>query len=359
MMIRTFAFCAAAALAAACGPTNAATLALPFKVPASTGKPRACDERVPGAVVSLAVTSRYDQTDATKSTIDEDAEEAYQEGMKPVRDFLGDVSLKATRYVESGGKKTDEAACALAWMAGWAKADALTDLDTRQAVLSSTRIVAGLAMSYIQVKDAKAGSPEDRAEIEAWFGRLGKLIRSHFTDGGDSRRTSDRQNHRYWAGFSLAAVGVATGSRADLDWAVNSYKIGACQIQADGTLPLELARGKRARDYHIHATAPLVMTAELAAANGIDAYALCDGAIHRLVRFDIAILKDAKIIEDMTGERQLKLPTKNGMIRGDRVAWLAPYLKRFPEARTALGTLRLPDRMTSSNLGGNLSVLFP
>lgn len=358
-MIKFLAALTLTAAVAAGGPAFAGGLAMPFKVPASTGKPATCDERAPAPVVSLAVTSRYDQSDKTKSTIDADAEDAYQEGMKPLRDFLGDVSTMATRYMESEGRKTGEAACALAHMAAWAKADALTDLDTRQAVLSTTRIVAGLAMAYLQVRDAKAGTSDDRKAIEAWFARLGGMIRPHFSDGGDSRRTSNRQNHRYWAGFSLAAVAVATGRRADMDWAVNSYRIGVCQVEPDGTLPLELARGKRARDYHIHATAPLVMIAELAAANGIDAYGLCDGAIHRLVRFDLAILNDASIIEELTGERQLKLPTKNGVIRGDRVAWLAPYFRRFPEKRAALGALRLPDRMTASTLGGNLSTLFP
>ena len=46
-----------------------------------------------------------------------------------------------------------------------------------------------------------------------------------------------------------------------LDWGVESYRIGACQIDARGALPLELEREKKARDYHLHAVAPLVMIA--------------------------------------------------------------------------------------------------
>ena len=339
-------------------PASAATLALPFKVPAPTGPAASCEDGSPKPVVSLAVKSRYDQSDKTKSTIDEDAEEAYQEGMKPIRDFLSDVSRSATRYTESGGSKTAEAACALAWMADWARADALSDLDTRQAVLSTTRIMAGLSLAYAQVRPAPVGTPDDRAAIEAWLQGFAETVKTHFSADGTDERTSDRQNHRYWAGFAVAAIGVVTGDRADLEWGVKSYEIGACQIEPNGVLPLELARGKRARDYHIHATGPLVMIAELAAANGIDAYGACDGALHKLIKFDLDMIRDPSEIEDLSGDEQLKLPTRDGAIRGDRIAWLAPYLKRFPERKAVAEGIALPERMTSSNLGGNLRTLF-
>ncbi|WP_181702168.1 alginate lyase family protein [Chthonobacter albigriseus] len=342
------------------GPASAAMLALPFPVPSvkASGSPATCGNRAPKAVVSLAVTSRYDQSDKTKSTIDDDAEEAYQQGMKPIRDYLADVSQMATRYTESNGARVKEAACALAWMAAWAKSGALTDLDTRQAVLSSTRIMAGLSISYAQVKNAHAGTPEDRALIDAWLQEFADLVKGNFSADGTDDRSSDRQNHRYWAGFSVAAIGVVTGDRDDLAWGFTSYKIGACQIRADGVLPMELARGKRARDYHIHATGPLVMIAELAAANGMDAYGACGGAIHRLVKFNLDMIRDPRTVEAMTGEKQLKIPTRSGAIRGDRVAWLAPYLKRFPQKRSVVAGIKLPERLTSSNLGGNLGTLF-
>ena len=51
------------------------------------------------------------------------------------------------------------------------------------------------------------------------------------------------------------------------------------------------------------------------------------------------------------------IPTRDGTIRGDRIAWLAPYFARFPDRRAA-STLRLPERMTSANLGGNLAAYF-
>lgn len=355
MRASTFAILMALAL-----PADAGSLKLPFATvaPQKKASPDVCASKPPKPVVSLAVTSRYDQSDKTKSTIDEDAEEAYQEGMKPIRDWLAEVSQMATRYTESEGKKTKEAACAIAWMAAWAKGGAMLDLDTRQALLSTTRILAGVSISYAQVRAAPVGTAEDRKLIEDWFRRYAELVKGNFSKDGSATRSSDRQNHRYWAGFSVAAIGVVTGDRKNLEWGVKSFEIGACQIRADGALPLELARGKRARDYHIHATAPLVMIAELAVANGIDAYKLCGGALHRLVKFNVDMIRDPRGVEAITGEKQLKLPTRSGALRGDRIAWLAPYLKRFPEKRSLIEGLKMPERMTSSNLGGNLGALF-
>ncbi len=354
--IRTLVLLAGSLVAAS---PAAAALALPFDVPAPAAipEPELCGEPVPAPVLSLAVSSRYDQTDASRSTLDEAADAAYQESMEPLRDFASAVTRHASRFVESGGTRADSAACVVDFLAAWARADALGDLATRQAVLSTTRVVAGLAVAWRIVMETPYGDPAERRLVGAWFARLADDIRPHYSLGGE-RRLSDRQNHRYWAGFAVAAAGVVTGRRDDLDWGVESFRIGACQIRPDGALPLELDRGKRARDYHLHATAPLVMIAELAAANGVDAYGICGGALHRLVDFNLAAVADPSALEAMTGTRQLALPTREGTVRGDRIAWLAPYLARFPEARARLRGLEVPDRLTSSNLGGNLSAYF-
>lgn len=334
-------------------------LRVPFKLPVlAYSTATACPAVPPTPVVTLSVSSKYDQTDPERATVDDDALEAYLEDMAPVKDYLATVSAMATRYVESDGRRLVEAACVLRYLETWARSSALTDLTTRQSVLSTTRILSGLAMAYRQVKGAPVGTNATRRTIDAWLGRIADEVKAAFTSDG-SGPLSNRQNHRYWAGFAVAAVGVATGDRTDLDWAVNSYRIGACQIRMDGTLPLELARGERARDYHIHAVAPLVMTAELAEANGIPTYSLCSGAIHRLVSFVAGQIRDPGSIEAMTGQQQVEIPVRDGYLRGDRIAWLAPYASRFPSRSSAARALPLPERMTSTDLGGNLAALFP
>jgi poly(beta-D-mannuronate) lyase len=333
---------------------NAASLSSPFVPVAPKGDAAECSDAAPEPVVSLAVTSIYDQSDESRSTIDQDQFDEYTEGMSGVRDFLTYVTKAASDYVASGGKKVAKAACALAWIDAWARGDAISDLGTRQSALSATRIVAGAGMAYLAVRPYAEATGFDSSAIEAWFKTRANDFVAVYE--GDAERGSNNSNHRYWGGFAVAVSGVVSGDRLLLDWGIESYRIGVCQIDARGALPLELERDKKARDYHLHAIAPLIMIAELAEANGNDAYALCDGAMHRLVKFALTSVEDPGEIEQLTGAKQVKLPTSDGAIRGDRLAWVEPYFKRFGGSEADYG-IKLNRPLFSSNLGGRLTVM--
>ena len=333
-------------------PVSAAGLVSPFSPVPPQSQSAKCDDTPPEPVVSLAVTSMYDQNDESRSTVDEDQLEEYTEGMYGLRYFLTYVTKAASDYVASGGKKVGKAACALAWIDAWAKGHAMSDLDTRQSALSSTRIVAGMGMAFLAVRPYAEASGTDTSAIQAWFkGRATDFI-AIYERSGD--RGSNRSNHRYWGGFAVAVSGVVANARQLLDWGIESYRIDVCQVDARGALPLELERDKKARDYHLHAIAPLVMIAELAEANGTDAYGLCDGAMHRLVKFALTAVGDPDEIEEITGAAQVKLPTDDGAIRGDRLAWVEPYFKRFGGSEKDYG-IRVDRPLFSSNLGGRLT----
>jgi poly(beta-D-mannuronate) lyase len=364
-MIRTISMvAAAAALAASLAPVAHAGnggLLLPYTVPAAAKNPSAlpsdCEAGIPDPVVMLKLESIYDQTDKSRSKIDAEAKQVYDNKLKPVRDFTAEVTEMANKYVASKGKDTGRALCALHWLSAWAQKDALAQLDSRQSSLSVTRILAGLALAYTQLpRDIAEFPASERSEIEAWLQRRAEAAIATYEDSGE--RKSNVQNHRYWGGLAAAAVGAATGRKDLLDWGVGSYKIGVCQIDSKGSLPLELARGSRARDYHLHALTPLIMIADLAQANGIEAYEMCDGAIHRLVRFSIEAVIDGGEIEEMAGKPQLALPRNDdGTIRGDRLAWIEPYLKRFP-SQDWISKLNFRRPLKSSKLGGNLTMLY-
>ncbi len=329
-----------------------AEMASPFPSVAPKGSPAECKDAAPEPVTSLAVTSIYDQSDKSRSTIDDDQFDTYTEGMSGVRDFLTYVTKAASDYVASGGKKVAKAACALAWIDAWAGGDAMSDLDTRQSALSTTRIVAGMGMAYLSIRPYAEATGFDTSAIEAWFKARAEAFVAVYEGSGD--RGSNRSNHRYWGGFAVAVSGVVADDRDLLDWGIESYRIGVCQIDARGALPLELERAKKARDYHLHAIAPLIMIAELAEANGTDAYGFCDGAMHRLVKFALTSVEDPDEIEALTGAKQVKLPTDDGAIRGDRLAWVEPYFKRFGGSEKDYG-IKLSRPLFSSNLGGRLT----
>lgn len=351
-VIRTVAASALLAGLLAAAPVSAAGLVSPFASVPPQSQSAKCDDTPPEPVVNLAVTSMYDQNDDSRSTVDEDQLEEYTEGMSGLRDFLTYVTKAASDYVASGGKKVDKAACALAWIDAWARGNAMSDLDTRQSALSSTRIVAGMGMAFLAVRPYAEASGTDTSAIEAWFKARAADFIAIYERSGD--RGSNRSNHRYWGGFAVAVSGVVADDRQLLDWGIESYRIGVCQVDARGALPLELERAKKARDYHLHAIAPLVMIAELAEANGTDAYGFCDGAVHRLVKFALTAVGDPDEIEEITGAAQVKLPTDDGAIRGDRLAWVEPYFKRFGGSETDYG-IKVDRPLFSSNLGGRLT----
>ena len=337
------------------GPASAIGLNSPF----ATLKPTmevdtqlTCPDQPPRAETSLSVTSIYDKTDPSHSTIDDDQYDEYSEAMSGVRDYLTAVTKYASDYVSSKGARVGSGVCAVTWLDAWTKADALSDLGTRQSALSATRIVAGMGVAWLAVRGVAEAMDYDPSVMAAWFERRATDFIATYEESGNLG--SNRSNHRYWGGFAVAASGVMAGNIDQLKWGVQSFKIGACQIRDDGALPLELNRKKRARDYHLHAIAPMVMIGELAAANGIDAYGLCDGAFQRLVKFALTQVEDPSLIVELTGTKQQTIPDRDGHPRGDRFAWVDPYFKRFGGSEADYGfTLDRP--LFSSNLGGRIT----
>ena len=142
--------------------------------------------------------------------------------------------------------------------------------------------------------------------------------------------TDVRNNHAYWAGQAAALSAAALNERALLAWGVDRYRLGASQIGADGTLPLEMARKSKAQHYHNFALMPLVLIAEIASQNGMDLYGEYGGAIRQLAGVVIDSLTDPGFLERLTGERQ---DWVGGLITGDSLAWAEPYYARFGDAR--------------------------
>jgi poly(beta-D-mannuronate) lyase len=314
-----------------------------------------CDVAVPKPVIELDLLSVYNQDDESRSTIDPARKKTYDAAIASTRVFSSNITKYSSNYVQSDGNRLEDAACVLAYMDAWAKADALSVMKTRQSALSTTRILAGTALAYIQVREAVSILKFDTTQIDAWLDRRAASIIPVYTETGDTR--SNKQNHRYWGGLAVAAIGVAIGKAEYLKFGMDSYEVGVSQIQPDGSLPLELARKKRARDYHLHATAPLVMIAELAFANGTDLYSAHDGAIHRLVDFELRAMKDPTEIENLTQAKMEAFPKDGAFLRGDRLAWTDAYFARFPEKR-ATYNLNVERPLYSSNIGGRVTVLF-
>ena len=188
-------------------------------------------------------------------------------------------------------------------------------------------------------------TPAQSDAIGAWMKTVAQQVEDYFEGLHQKGATSGRNNHFYWAGFAVMAAGIAADDRDLYSWGSGTYTFGVDQIQADGTLALEMDRGQRALHYHLFAIAPLVTMAELAQANGDDLYGYDHSRLKLLVSVSVSGLADNHFFQEKSGVAQ-DTP-KDGVISGSDISWLAPYARRFPSPEiTALlhGVPAAPDR---------------
>jgi poly(beta-D-mannuronate) lyase len=208
--------------------------------------------------------------------------------------------------------------------------------------------------AYLKIREADV-DPAALGRARDWIGRWAALVRDEY----EARPTlsSHRNNHLYWAAWSVGLAAAALDDRALLDWSVAKLRVGIDQIDDRGFLPLEVARRGRALHYHVFAAAPLVLGTELAAANGIDLYAYRDGALHRLIASTVAGLSDPTPFAEAAGATQ---ETK-GLINGGDLGWLEAYVARFPERPASKAAAQYLNRVRPTFnrwYGGDATLLY-
>ena len=154
---------------------------------------------------------------------------------------------------------------------------------------------------------------DDRAGIETWL----RSIAASTIDFYDYRAgpVSRRNNHRYWAGLAVGSIGYLLGDGEMIAWATKSYGLGVCQVDAGGHLPLEMARGSEALNYHVYALRPLFAFATLAAGNGDEIGEVCDGGLKRLAVATRAALADPDGFGRLVGTQQATMPRRDQLSR--------------------------------------------
>jgi poly(beta-D-mannuronate) lyase len=340
--------------------STASVFAEELKGPVDVPARRALAGRPLGAVACAAapapvrdIPAEPFYSDRAGSIVDPVRYAARERVVKPIGDFLGGVVKMADRWVESNPPQVEMARCALAWLDGWARADAMLGHVTAQGGYERKWTLGGLALAYLNIRDAPGLDAAAKARVEAWFARLAAEVRRYY-DRPPGRGVTDKlNNHRYWAALAVAASAVATGDRAGLDWAIEGYRLGVGQIDADGMLPLELARAGKALHYHAFSVAPLVMLAEIGAANGIDLYGERGGALERLVASVVEGLSDPAPFARRTGTKQDFVGARSGW----HVAWAEIWYARRRDV-SVVPLLRAYRPLRNNWLGGNLSLEF-
>ncbi|GAA0535377.1 poly(beta-D-mannuronate) lyase [Rhizomicrobium palustre] len=182
------------------------------------------------------------------SHIDPARHAAYEAAVEPIETNLGGIAKMA-----SAGDST----CTLQWLQSWAGGGAmLGKIEKEQAHYERKWVLAGLALSYAKVR--AAANAQTRDKIDNWLQSLADGVKAH----SDAYK-GVRNNHYYWEGLAVAATGAVTGNKADLDWGRHVFDFAMNEINDDGTLPREMARGTRALHYHFFSAEPLVMLASI------------------------------------------------------------------------------------------------
>lgn len=309
--------------------------------------------QAPEPVVSLAYGSRYTAESENRADLDEEANADVDEALEPIDEFIVELADGVTR-AQSGEEDAQAAAdCVIDAVHVWAEANALSQLETMNAKISSPSRVAGIAMAYLGAKPHTSARDLERQEvIEDWLEE--RVLASMDFFNNDAPPNASRNNLRAWAGFAAAAVAEATGNALIADWAAGTVELVACQADEDGALPLEMERGQRALHYHLHAVGPLVMSAALLSDEETDLFEICNGALHRIVAFVPTAFENPELVNAKAGEEQTYF---NGdELRGFELAWAEPYLSRFdsPELADLVEPLR---PLANSKLGGAQGLL--
>jgi poly(beta-D-mannuronate) lyase len=236
---------------------------------------------------------------------------------RPLTEWLAALQRPTERWVAL--RDAGEAACALALLDAWARADALLGGFNRQGGYHRKWALAGAAIAYLALRDAPAATPEVQARIGAWMGRVARPVGAFYDRplprSGPPPASELLNNHVAWAGLAVAAAGVAAGDRDLLRGGMALGERFLAQVTPEGAHPQELARGRMAIHYHLFALQAAAALARIGAAAGEPLSPAGRDALDRLARFTFAQAQDPARIAALAGAGQARLS-------GDR-PWLA------------------------------------
>jgi poly(beta-D-mannuronate) lyase len=284
-------------------------------------------------------------TDAAHSVIDETARREEMAMTRPLDDFTKQVADMSDRYLADHDVAAGQ--CVLQWIDAWAHDRAMlgqmVHINNDQSDYLREWVHAGTAIAYLKVR--ALATDEQRAQIDPWLKQLSVDNLAYW----DNPRKK-RNNHYYWTGVGIMATGVATNDDKLLDVARGIYEKGIGDIQSDGSLPMEMDRGKRALHYHNYALAPLVMIAEMARLKGQDWYAYDGHRINLLAERVASGARDSTWFAQQAGTRQEKWQAD-----GD-VGWVDFYRLRAPHPQL-FEALHNDGPYDNPRLGGNLTLM--
>lgn len=339
------------------GASSRSTLASPFAraetiaaAPTVLSGKINCEEP-PAAVRDIVTVSKFgsDGRLHDSTVIDPDDAAEYATDVRAVTVFSRRVSRLADGFADQSPTGVRNARCALLWMNDWAEQDALLGRVNPAGEAVRKWELGTLAAAYLKIRNAPH-DPVQAQRVRKWLAKLARAVQSDYSR--NLKNDSRANNHINWAAWSVMAAAIAADDEALFDWSLDRFRFALAQIDADGTLPLELKRRQLALAYHDFALAPLLLLQEGAAANDVSLTPSERAGLQRLIDLVLFGLADPRAMEFRTGYVQ-----DLTAITPTQLAWLEPYYARTrdPRAKALLDQYR---PLISTRLGGNLTLLF-
>jgi poly(beta-D-mannuronate) lyase len=283
--------------------------------------------------------------DAAHSVIDEAKKRANTEMTQPLDDFTKQVADMSDLY--RGKQDVAAGKCAIEWISSWARDGAMlgtmVHINNDQSDYLRQWVLDGVSISYLKTQNL--ATDKQRAQIEPWLKQLAVANLAYWDNP-----KKKRNNHYYWTGVGIMGAAVATGDEPLLNTARAIYEKGVGDIEDDGSLPMEMARGKRALHYHNYALAPLVLMAELARLKGQDWYAYRNNRIHLLAERVASGYRDSAWFTDHAGVKQDK------WIPDGEAGWVEFYRLRTSHPEI-FDDLHNAGQFRDPRMGGDLTLM--
>lgn len=302
-------------------------------------------------VVALDFGSRYTGDSKDRADLSEAGNDAVNKALAPVDRFVQDLARGANAALADQDDAAKNAACVFDAVYDWANADALSDLQSTNAKLSSPSRIGGIAAAYAQIAGLTDHDRQKQQTIHDWLTRRAEAIVTFFEN--EAPQKAAQNNLRGWAGFAVGEIGIITQNSAFTNWATATNSAMIASANADGSLPLEMGRGKYALHYQLHATSALAGSMARLCDGGIVISAADLAGLDKIAGFSLRAINAPEIVEQLNGHQQ-KIdeisPKKTSAI-----AWVEAYAALKNRDEIVPQDLR---PLSNSKLGGNLTQLY-
>lgn len=321
-----------------------------------------CPKRVPPPYSGpLLIDSKYDQGDASKSTLSATQSRQSREIHARLSEYSQRLAQFADYYLLADQPQQAAAglACLDQWLQAWAVAGALQSREASKTGIAARKwSLAAIASTLLKTQALSGGQPQLAPEQRQWLQRLAELVIEDYSPR-QQPGFAYFNNHDYWAGWAVAATGMLLDRPDYIAWGERNFRQALGQISPSvhgdyAYLPNELARGRLAANYTHYALVPLMLLAESSQRNGPGLSAADNAKLQQLANFAVRSVLAAGSLPELDGQAQEAVPVH-------KMTWLLPFLSRYPQHALARQLYQAENAEVDaySQIGGRIKPLYP